>query len=162
MIEGKDFYFEGPYKVFTKDYLISIRKFCCKNSCRHCPWNYEIKNKSKMKSSFVKWLEKQVIRDDEIGNFSKWIFLHDFEPIEFSDILDKINTSKLTEKELNIYREVAINSLLEFSLSIDPSKIAIMKETDVQKERLNRAVKNENYEQAAIIRDAIKKSDNEI
>lgn len=43
MIEGIDFYYEGPYKVFTKTYLRKIRERCCTNMCRHCPWDYRYK-----------------------------------------------------------------------------------------------------------------------
>ncbi|MEJ6982601.1 DUF5522 domain-containing protein [Pedobacter sp. P351] len=37
--EGHDYYFiEGGFIVFTKEYHLK-RGFCCKNGCRHCPWN---------------------------------------------------------------------------------------------------------------------------
>jgi hypothetical protein len=45
LTEGKDFYFEvidgHKFKVFTKEYLQSVRKKCCRNYCRHCPWDYK-------------------------------------------------------------------------------------------------------------------------
>lgn len=37
--EGIDFYREGPYTVFTEDYL-RRRGYCCESGCRHCPWGY--------------------------------------------------------------------------------------------------------------------------
>jgi hypothetical protein len=40
MIEGEDFYFnEDGLMVFTEAYHRK-RGTCCKNKCRHCPWNY--------------------------------------------------------------------------------------------------------------------------
>jgi hypothetical protein len=35
-----DFYFEGPYMVFTAQYL-KRRGYCCKSGCRHCPYGYK-------------------------------------------------------------------------------------------------------------------------
>lgn len=46
LIEGKDFHWEEiagcKLRVFTKEYLQSVRVRCCKNNCRHCPWDYKI------------------------------------------------------------------------------------------------------------------------
>ncbi|WP_354331765.1 DUF5522 domain-containing protein [Pedobacter sp. CG_S7] len=40
MEEGIDFYFnEQGLMVFTKVYHLK-RGSCCKNKCKHCPWNY--------------------------------------------------------------------------------------------------------------------------
>jgi len=33
----EDFYFEGPYLVFTAAYHLK-RGFCCNSNCRHCPY----------------------------------------------------------------------------------------------------------------------------
>jgi len=33
----EDFYFEGPYLVFTAAYHLK-RGFCCNSGCRHCPY----------------------------------------------------------------------------------------------------------------------------
>jgi hypothetical protein len=33
----EDFYFEGPYLVFTAAYLLK-RGYCCNSNCRHCPY----------------------------------------------------------------------------------------------------------------------------
>jgi hypothetical protein len=42
LIEGVDFYWEEKdglrIRVFTEDYLRSIRIRCCQNGCRHCPY----------------------------------------------------------------------------------------------------------------------------
>jgi hypothetical protein len=35
--EGEDFYWEGPYMVFTEAYHLK-RGYCCQSGCRHCPW----------------------------------------------------------------------------------------------------------------------------
>jgi len=34
---AEDFYFEGPYMVFTAAYHLK-RGFCCNSECRHCPY----------------------------------------------------------------------------------------------------------------------------
>ena len=39
LIEGEDFYREGPYLVFTEKFLRD-RGYCCESGCRHCPWGY--------------------------------------------------------------------------------------------------------------------------
>jgi hypothetical protein len=39
MTEGEDFYFEGPYMVFTEKFLRE-RGYCCESGCRHCPYGY--------------------------------------------------------------------------------------------------------------------------
>jgi len=38
LIEGVDFYIEKGLYVFTELYL-KKRGYCCKNKCRHCPYN---------------------------------------------------------------------------------------------------------------------------
>ena len=40
LIEGEDFYYEGPYMVFTEKYLRE-RGYCCESGCRHCPYGYK-------------------------------------------------------------------------------------------------------------------------
>ena len=37
--EGVDFYYEGPYVVFTEKYLRD-RGYCCESGCRHCPYGF--------------------------------------------------------------------------------------------------------------------------
>lgn len=39
LVEGIDFYMEGPYLVFTEKFLRE-RGYCCESRCRHCPWGY--------------------------------------------------------------------------------------------------------------------------
>ncbi len=39
LIEGEDFYYEGPYMVFTAKFLRE-RGYCCESGCRHCPWGF--------------------------------------------------------------------------------------------------------------------------
>lgn len=37
LTEGKDFYWDGPFVVFTAEY--HLRKgACCGSGCRHCPY----------------------------------------------------------------------------------------------------------------------------
>lgn len=38
--EGDDFYYEGPYRVWTAGYL-RRRGFCCQSGCRHCPYGFK-------------------------------------------------------------------------------------------------------------------------
>lgn len=40
LVEGEDFYREGPYVVFTEAYH-RRRGYCCGSGCRHCPWKDE-------------------------------------------------------------------------------------------------------------------------
>ncbi len=37
LIEGEDFYWEGPYMVFTAQYHLRKGQ-CCGSGCRHCPY----------------------------------------------------------------------------------------------------------------------------
>tara|TARA_B100001248_G_scaffold262668_1_gene260598 strand:- start:2275 stop:2454 length:180 start_codon:yes stop_codon:yes gene_type:complete len=43
--EGEDYYFENDFMVFTEAYL-KKRGYCCKNQCRHCPWEQKPKPQS--------------------------------------------------------------------------------------------------------------------
>ena len=36
-IGPEDFYYEGPYLVFTAAYHLK-RGYCCNSDCRHCPY----------------------------------------------------------------------------------------------------------------------------
>ena len=36
-LDPEDFYFEGPYMVFTEAYHLK-RGYCCNSDCRHCPY----------------------------------------------------------------------------------------------------------------------------
>jgi hypothetical protein len=38
--EGEDFYWEGPYMVFTEAWHLK-RGYCCGSACRHCPYGHE-------------------------------------------------------------------------------------------------------------------------
>ncbi|MFY9936948.1 MAG: DUF5522 domain-containing protein [Silvibacterium sp.] len=37
LVEGEDYYMDGPYLVFTEAYHRK-RGYCCGSGCRHCPW----------------------------------------------------------------------------------------------------------------------------
>lgn len=52
MEEEVDYYFnEDGLMVFTAAYHFK-RGYCCKNKCKHCPWNYgKITEKNLLKSS---------------------------------------------------------------------------------------------------------------
>jgi hypothetical protein len=34
---GEDYYYDGPYMVFTAQYHLK-RGMCCGSGCRHCPY----------------------------------------------------------------------------------------------------------------------------
>jgi hypothetical protein len=36
-LEPEDYYYEGPYLVFTAAYHLK-RGYCCGSGCRHCPY----------------------------------------------------------------------------------------------------------------------------
>ena len=36
-LRPEDFYYEGPYLVFTATYHLK-RGYCCNSNCRHCPY----------------------------------------------------------------------------------------------------------------------------
>jgi hypothetical protein len=36
-LSPEDFYYEGPYLVFTAVYHLK-RGYCCNSDCRHCPY----------------------------------------------------------------------------------------------------------------------------
>ena len=38
--EGEDFYWEGPYMVFTEAWHLK-RGYCCGSACLHCPYGHE-------------------------------------------------------------------------------------------------------------------------
>jgi len=37
LVPGEDYYYEGPYVVFTAQYHLK-RGTCCHSGCRHCPY----------------------------------------------------------------------------------------------------------------------------
>jgi len=56
MEEFTDFYFNDEgLMVFTAHYHLK-RGYCCKNTCKHCPWNY-----GKIKIDETK---RKIIKDD--------------------------------------------------------------------------------------------------
>jgi hypothetical protein len=38
--EPDEFYYEGPYIVFTEAYHLR-RGWCCQSGCRHCPYGFQ-------------------------------------------------------------------------------------------------------------------------
>ena len=44
LVEGQDYYCEGPAIVFTAHYLLR-RGYCCDSGCRHCPYESAQVNK---------------------------------------------------------------------------------------------------------------------
>ena len=37
--EPGEFYYDGPYLVFTEAYHLR-RGYCCQSGCRHCPYGF--------------------------------------------------------------------------------------------------------------------------
>jgi hypothetical protein len=103
-----------------------------------------------MRSGYIDWLLEQSWRGDNTGTLAKWVIAEkDFSPVEFHDILERT-----TDEDIKQY---AIDSLIEFASQIvDEGKIIkIIEDVEVDKERLNNAVKYENYEEAARLRDRL-------
>jgi len=47
MVQGVDYYFnEQGLMVFTAAYHLN-RGYCCKNKCKHCPWDFGKANNKK-------------------------------------------------------------------------------------------------------------------
>jgi hypothetical protein len=38
--EGRHYYYQNGFWVFTENYLI-LRGYCCRNGCRHCPYGFK-------------------------------------------------------------------------------------------------------------------------
>jgi hypothetical protein len=45
LVEGSDYYMEGPYMVMTAKYLMK-RGYCCESGCRHCPYGFNRKKRA--------------------------------------------------------------------------------------------------------------------
>ena len=45
-LEDEDYYFDGPYMVFTEAYHLK-RGYCCNSGCRHCPYRENVTDDSK-------------------------------------------------------------------------------------------------------------------
>jgi len=50
LVEDVDFYYEGPYMVFTAEYL-RRRGYCCGSGCRHCPYSKQEQEDAEQKRS---------------------------------------------------------------------------------------------------------------
>jgi len=59
MKEGLDYYIEGGYKVFTREYHLK-RGRCCVSGCRHCAW----KNKKVMDTSNMIFIDMDGVLAD--------------------------------------------------------------------------------------------------
>jgi hypothetical protein len=45
LVEGVDYYLDGPYLVFTEAFL-RRRGYCCESGCRHCPYGFSSRRRS--------------------------------------------------------------------------------------------------------------------
>ena len=50
LVLDKDYYMDGEYMVFTEAYL-KKRGECCKNECKHCPWEFKSNKKTEEKTA---------------------------------------------------------------------------------------------------------------
>ena len=41
-VEGVDYYYENGLMILTA-FFLSKRGYCCRNNCRNCPYNEELK-----------------------------------------------------------------------------------------------------------------------
>ncbi len=104
-----------------------------------------------MRSSFIDWLEEQKYRKDDVGDISRWIFSKPgFDPLELHDILDEVkgDTKKI---------KATIAAFAEYGIILkqDLDKVKIIKDEDLDQYKLERAVRNEDYEEAAKLRDKL-------
>jgi hypothetical protein len=51
-LEPEDYYFDGPYMVFTAAYLLK-RGTCCGSGCRHCPYRGTDRDRNPPKSDQI-------------------------------------------------------------------------------------------------------------
>lgn len=102
-----------------------------------------------MRSSYIDWLLEQQWRPDETGELARWVSAKpDLEPLEFQDILEEIGDD--TDR-----KQQAFDTLLEFGIIIkeEGADINIIDSAEIDKYKLERAIRNENYEEAARLRD---------
>ena len=118
-----------------------------------------------MRSSFIDWLIEQQYRPDDVGNLSRWVLAEsEFEPLELNDILDRINADPdNTVEDPKKMKEHALSSLVEYGNILyderDNINLNIISDEAIQQEKLNIAIRNENYEEAAKLRDKINKNE---
>jgi len=119
-----------------------------------------------MRSSYIDWLLDQKDRVDDIGYLAKWVVSEDFDPVEFPDIVERIKTNPLPDTmmgsgEDNSYnlRAIAYGSLVEYAtiLAENKSEVFIIDDTELNKEKLKNALRNEDYLEAARLRDELNK-----
>lgn len=121
-----------------------------------------------MRSSYIEWLFEQQYRTDDIGYLVKWVLLQsEFDPVEFPDILDQIEKNPLpdtmmgsSEYHTKRLRSIAYESLVEFATELkgdEPPTIVVIEEKDILEQKLENALKYENYLEAAKLRDELNK-----
>lgn len=121
-----------------------------------------------MRSSYIEWLFEQQYRTDDIGYLVKWVLLQsEFDPVEFPDILDQIDKNPLpdtmmgsSEDHTKRLRSIAYESLVEFATELkgdEPPTIVVIEEKDILEQKLENALKYENYLEAAKLRDELNK-----
>ena len=49
LVEDVDYYFENGLMVLTGHFL-KKRGYCCRNGCRHCPYEYRQKDNKKVRT----------------------------------------------------------------------------------------------------------------
>ena len=104
-----------------------------------------------MRSSFIDWLLEQQHRPDRVGTASRWLSR------EMNDGFDPIELEDIAIRAKNGMKDMVIESFLEFGimLSKTKSKVSIIDDKEIDKEKLKRAVREEKYEEAAKLRDKI-------
>jgi len=114
-----------------------------------------------MRSSFIDWLIEQQEADGKAGILSRWVLSEiEFEPLEFHDILERIiNDPHGTVDDKAEMKAIAVYCLVDYAsfLAEEGIGIKIIEDAEIDKERLNIALKNENYEEAAKLRDRLNK-----
>lgn len=115
-----------------------------------------------MKSSYIHWLMNQSDSVEDVGILSRWVQSEeDFEPVEFHDILERImQADPFTFPgtiDIAQMKEIAVESFVDYAtmLAEADSKIFIIDDETIDKERLDIAVRLERYEEAAKLRDKL-------
>ena len=71
MVEGRDFYWENQYRVFTRSFHLKRNK-CCRSDCRHCPY----KDKKSMKEKEDLFYDMDGVMADFHGKINAMIDQH--------------------------------------------------------------------------------------
>ncbi|MAF91081.1 MAG: DUF5522 domain-containing protein [Bdellovibrionota bacterium] len=64
LVQGRDYYIENGFWVFTEKFHIE-KGMCCENQCRHCPYQSKTELKPEIKENLQSYLQKEYPSSDE-------------------------------------------------------------------------------------------------